>query len=155
MRYFLFILLVSAFPMSAMAQEDGTPVSAAETLPAEEQVSAEQLQLAKKMHDIWPIRSRIETAIDMVAQNAPPAKQAELKARMRRAIQFDQVEEESIRAMAATFTAQELQAMINFYGSDTGRSISAKTQDYEAVMRPVIVKMLDKAMLDLKTGMTP
>ena len=142
-------------PVSARAQEEGTPVSAAESLPAQEAVSSKQLELAKKMHVIWPIRSRIETAIDMVAQKAPPAKQAEMKARMRKAIQFDQVQEESIKAMAQSFTEEELQAMIDFYGSDIGRSVSAKTQDYQALMQPVIVKMLDKAMLDLKTGMTP
>jgi hypothetical protein len=57
--------------------------------------------------------------------------------------------------MAQTFTAEELQSMIDFYGSDMGRSISAKTPDYQELMQPIIVKMLDKAMLDLKTGMTP
>ena len=42
--------------------------------------------------------------------------------------------------------------MIEFYGSETGRSISAKTADYETALRPSIVQMIDKAMLDLKTG---
>ncbi len=43
--------------------------------------------------------------------------------------------------------------MIEFYGSDVGRSISAKTADYELALRPIMVKMMDKAMLDLKTGL--
>ena len=142
-------------PLPASAQEEGKPVSAAEALPATEQPTPAQLELAKKMHEIWPIRTRIETAINAVAQNAPLAKQAELKAALRKSIQFDQVQEESIRAMASTFSEDELKAMVEFYGSEAGRSISAKTQDYEMMMRPVLVKMMDKAMLDLKTGMTP
>ena len=127
-------------------------------LPAyaqEEVVSQRQLELAGKMHEIWPIRTRVEAAIDAVAQNFPPEKQAEMKAKMRKNIQFDQLEEESTKAMASIFTEEELQAMIDFYGSDTGRAISAKTSDYELALRPVIIKMMDKAMLDLRTGTAP
>lgn len=145
--------LVTAVP--AFAQE-GEPVAADKALPAaaaEEAVSPARVELAKQMHEIWPIRTRVESAINAVSQNFPPAKQAQMKAAIRKSIQFDQVEEESIRAMAATFSEPELKAMVEFYGSETGRAVSAKTQDYELAMRPVIVKMLDKAMLDLKTGM--
>jgi hypothetical protein len=67
----LSLLALSLFvPLPVKAQEEGKPVSAEKVLPAEEAVSAKQLELAKKMHEIWPIRSRIETAIDMVAQKA-------------------------------------------------------------------------------------
>ncbi len=121
----------------------------------EEAVSQKQLELAGKMHEIWPIRTRVESAIDAVSQNFPPEKQAEMKAKMRKNIQFDQLEEESTKAMASIFTEEELQAMIDFYGSDTGRAISAKTSDYELALRPVIIKMMDKAMLDLRTGTAP
>ncbi len=146
---FAIAMLMSA---PAWSQENaGTPIPQAEE--GEEAVSAAAMALAKEMHEIWPIRTRIESAIDSVAQNFPPEKQAEAKAIIRRNIQFDQVEEESIRAMASTFTEEELRAMVDFYGSETGRGISSKTQDYEAAMVPVITKMMDKAMLDLKTGM--
>lgn len=115
-------------------------------------VSQERLQLAQKMHEIWPVRTRIESAISHVAVNFPEEKQAEAKAAMRKSIQFDQVEEESIKAMARVFTEDELKAMIAFYGSETGRSVSAKTVDYEMALRPIMTKMMDKAMLDLRTG---
>lgn len=156
MTKFLPLLALSFLvTMPVLAQEEGVPESAERSLPAQEAVSESNLALAKKMHEIWPIRTRIESAIEAVAENFPPEKQAEVKAKMRKSIQYDQVEEESIRAMASTFTEDELKAMIDFYGSDVGRSISAKTQDYELALRPVMVKMMDKAMLDLKTGMTP
>lgn len=150
---FSLILAMSAYT-PADAQE-GQPVSADEALAGEQSIPEANLELAKQMHEIWPIRTRIETAIEAVAENFPQEKQAEVKAKIRKSIQYDQVEEESIKAMATTFSADELKAMIGFYGSDTGRSISAKTQDYEMAMRPVVVKMMDKAMLDLKTGLTP
>lgn len=148
------ILAVFAFsalmlvPVVAMAQEEGAPVV------FEGATSAEHLELARKMQDIWPIRTRIEAAIEAVSGNFPPEKQAEAKAIIRKSIKFDQLEEESVQALASTYTGDELRAMIDFYGSETGRAISIKTADYEAAIRPSLVKMMDKAMLDIKTGMS-
>ncbi len=139
MTRILVFLMAVLLSVPAMAQDD----------------SAERLKLAEQMHEIWPVRTRIEAAIASVAEQLPVDKQAQAKAKMRQSIQFDQVQEESIKAMADTFTAEELKAMIAFYGSETGRSISAKTSDYELALRPVMTKMMDKAMLDLKTGATP
>lgn len=134
-------------PVAVHAQEDGTPVAFEESLPAE------NLELAKQMQEIWPIRTRIESAIESVSKSFPPEKQAEVKATIRKSIQYDQLEEESIQALASTYSAEELRAMIEFYGSETGRAISVKTADYEEALRPSLVKMMDKAMLDLKTGL--
>ncbi len=120
---------------------------------AEPAVSAKRLELSEKMHEIWPIRTRMETAIDSVSEGFPVEKQPEIKAAMRKSVQFDQLEEASIKAMAETYNEEELTAMIEFYGSETGRSISAKTSNYEFALRPIMVKMIDKAMLDLRTGM--
>ncbi|PZO86157.1 MAG: hypothetical protein DI626_06770 [Micavibrio aeruginosavorus] len=123
--------------------------------PASAQDQGDQktrLELAQKMHEIWPVRTRIESALESVSESFPEERRAEVKAEMRKAIQFKEVEEESIRAMADTFTAAELQAMIDFYGSETGRSISAKTADYEGALRPVLMRMMDKAMMALRTG---
>lgn len=153
MKHFLLILPLVLFSMPAMAAEPLTPIeavkAAAEALSAEEK---ERLNLAIKMHEIWPIRTRMEAALESVAANFPEDKQTEIKAAMRKSIKFDQLEEESIKAMADVFTSEELKAMIDFYGSDTGRAISAKTGDYEMAMRPVMTRMIDAAMLDLKTG---
>lgn len=147
MKYiFLLYLAVCLLTSPVMAQGQSTP---------DAPVVAETLALAEKMHEVWPIRIRVESAIEAVSKNFPEERQAEVKAAMRKNIQFDLVEEESIKAMATTYTAEELQAMIDFYGSETGRSISAKTTDYEMALRPIFVKMMDKAMLDLKTGTKP
>ncbi len=142
MRYFLviFALVFVSFPV--FAQEDAAVVEPSKTT----------LELAQKMHDIWPIRTRMESALENVAQNFPPERRTEILAMMRKSIQYDQLEEESIKAMAEIFNEDELKAMIEFYGSDAGRSVSIKTGDYEAAIRPVLTKMMDKAMMDLKLG---
>lgn len=159
MKKFSLILALALFCSPAFAQEAAKP--SADTIAEDAriareagdvEVSAERLALAEQMHDVWPIRTRMERALDNVAEGFPPERQAEVKATMRRSIQFNQLEEESIKAMAEIFTAEELQAMIDFYGSETGRSISAKTSDYELALRPVITRMIDKAMADMRLG---
>src|SRR5690606_6253159 len=104
MRFFFLAFAFILFAAPVLAQDDV--------------VTPKQLELAGKMHEIWPIRLRIETALDNVADNYPEEKRAEIKAAMRKTIKFDQVEEASIRAMAETFTEEELEEMIRFYGSD-------------------------------------
>lgn len=155
--FFLLALFLS-FPVLAqegvgagsppVMKEDAPPVTSA-ALSADDK---ERLALAEKMHEIWPIRTRMENAIDAVSQQFPEERRAEVKSAMRKSIQYDQLEEESIKAMATIFSTEELKAMIDFYGSETGRAISAKTPDYEAALTPALTKMMDKAMLDLRTG---
>ena len=63
---FLLVLLAS-FPV--MAEE---PATGAESVPAKIEVPAETLELAKQMHEIWPIRTRVEYAIETVSEKFPP-----------------------------------------------------------------------------------
>jgi hypothetical protein len=140
------LLILSLLVVSAPAHAtDAPPLSADEKT---------RIELAGQMHEIWPIRSRVESAMNVISANFPEEKQTEVKAAMRKAIKFEQLEEESIKAMAEVFTTDELKAMIAFYGSDTGKAISAKTQDYEMILRPIMTRMIDAAMLDLRTGMS-
>ncbi len=142
MKKIIPLLLFVLIAIPAFAQEGQSEIA----------VTPKRLELAGKMHEIWPIRTRIESALDSAAQSFPVERQTEIKAAMRKSIKFDQVEEASKRAMAETFTEEELEAMITFYGSEAGRAVSAKTGDYEGALRPVLIEMLDKAMLDLRTG---
>lgn len=161
MRLFLLALLATILSVPAHAENgtaiEGTPVpaSGAVSMPPETPVTKAQLELAGQMHDIWPIRTRIESAYDSVAKQFPEERQPEVKALLRKSTDFDELEEASIKAMAQTFTEEELKTMIAFYGSDVGRSISAKTDDYEAAIRPTIDKMISKAMMDLRVGAGP
>lgn len=112
----------------------------------------ERLKLARDMHEIWPIRPKIEAALDKISEQIEIQERLRFKAGMRKAIQFEALEEASVDAMADIFSAKELEAMIAFYGSKEGRSVSHKTSDYERAIEPVMVKMIDKALLDIKLG---
>lgn len=163
--YSLFLVAVVSLMPLAHAQEDADAVlveMAAEEqveekkeikpLPDDEASYTERLALSHKMHEIWPIRPKIENALDVVSEQIQPDKRLEFKSGMRRAISFEALEEQSIEAMADIFTVEELRAMIDFYGSKEGRSVSHKTTDYEQALLPLMTKMIDKALLDSKLG---
>ncbi len=112
----------------------------------------ERLKLAREMHEIWPIRLKVEQAIEMISRRVMEGNRPAFKSKMRKVIEFDALEKASIDAMAEIYTAKELQAMVKFYGSEEGRSINIKNSDYEEALKPALSKMLDKGMLDTKLG---
>lgn len=140
MKHILIVFAVFLFSL---------PVQAEETQDLE---VARRLELARQMHELWPVRTRVEEALDILSEQIQPDKQLEFKAAMRKAIQFNELEAESVKAMADTFTTEELEAMVAFYGSKAGRSVSAKTKDYQLALQPIMTRMMDAALMDLKTG---
>ncbi len=121
-------------------------------LPEDDDNYEERLKLSREMHRIWPIRPKIENALEVISKQIEPTKRLEFKSGMRNALEYDALEEASIDAMADIFSAAELQAMIDFYGSKEGRSVSFKTTDYEQALIPIMTRMVDKALLDSKLG---
>lgn len=141
---FMVVMMIS---ISSFAQD--------EPQEKEDPTYEQRLELSEQMHDIWITRLRVEKALDKVALRLPESERAPFKAAMRRVINFDVLEQESIDAMAEIFTADELKAMVEFYGSSAGRSISTKMDAYEEIMSPVYTQMLDKALVDIKFGEAP
>ena len=160
----LFVILMFLPNAPAFAQEDADAVLAEQEVSSEESEKQapkplgqeddyeERLELSRKMHEIWPIRTKIEGALDIVSEQIAQQERLKFKSGMRKAIKFEALEEASVDAMADIFTADELRAMIDFYGSKEGRSVSHKTSDYERALQPVLTKMIDKALLDVKLG---
>lgn len=110
------------------------------------------LALSKQMHEIWPMRQKVEGALDNIAERLPEKDRAKFKGAMRHSIDFPALEAASIDAMADIFSEKELLKMIGFYGSKEGRSVSHKTGDYEEALQPLMIKMMDKAFLNAKMG---
>jgi hypothetical protein len=164
--------MIGVLSVPAIAQEDADDVLAEQDVVTEEVVDEEvvetkpikpvagnteenyeqRLELSRKMHEIWPTRPKVEAALENVAEQIDPINRAQFKAGMRRAIKFEALQEASIDAMADIFTVEELEAMIEFYGSKEGRSVSHKTEDYERAIGPIMTQMIDKSLLDVKLG---
>lgn len=158
----LLLLGMTLFVFSTSNAQENAPQNADDVLSetqVEETVETPQeekyqkrLELSKQMHEIWPTRAKIESAIDAVGEQVPEAERTKFKAAMRRAVKFQAIEEKSIETMAEIFTVKELEAMIEFYGSKEGRSVAFKTGDYESALQPLLIKMIDKALLDTRLG---
>ncbi len=141
MRYFYIVVLLMCFSAPVVAQQDEAP-----------KVDPDLLALSEKMHDIWPMRQKVESALDSIAARLPEGERTKFKGAMRRSIDFDALEAASIDAMADIFSEAELNKMIDFYGSKEGRAVSHKLKDYEAALQPLMVQMMDKALLNAKLG---
>jgi hypothetical protein len=153
----LTVLIIVSAPV--LAQEEKPSIKdkvmkkiEAVTSDEPEAESANTIELSKKMHDIWPMRQKVELALDSISMRLPEGERTKFKGAMRRSIDFDALEQASTDAMADIFTAAELQKMIDFYGSKEGRSVSHKLKDYEAALQPLMVQMMDKALLNAKMG---
>ncbi|MEM9469655.1 MAG: hypothetical protein AAF988_05790 [Pseudomonadota bacterium] len=156
-RFYLIFLFSFVLGQPALAQGEATQTEQKTSIEAADNSIAgtdfdKRLELSKQMHEVWPIRPKIEQALDSIAAQINPQNRLRFKSAMRKAINFQSVETASVEAMADIFSEAELEAMIAFYGSKEGRSVSFKTDDYERALQPLLTKMLDKALLDTKLG---
>lgn len=129
--------------------EKSKPIAA---LPDDDFAYEERLELSREMHKIWPMRLKIENALDIVSGQIDEEKRAAFKSSLRKSIKFDALEQASIDAMADIFSVAELNRMIEFYGSKEGRSVSEKITDYEQALQPLMSQMMDKALMDARLG---
>ena len=72
-----------------------------------------------------------------IAKKLPQDKRAGIIAKMKQNVRVDVVERIAIDSMVKTFTAEELNALADFYGSKTGRSATQKFGIY--MMGPIIL----------------
>lgn len=114
-----------------------------------------RLNLAKMMHEVKPAREQVDAAIRNVAKNLPADQQQEFISRMTNAFDYKKLEELSIHSMAEVFTEDELQKMVEYYGSPEAHSIEEKMPVYQSVMQPEVTKMIDAAMMQARTGGPP
>ncbi len=112
----------------------------------------ERLELAKKMHDLRPVRDQVENAIAQFSQTRPPAERETFKVAMMNVFNVKALEKISIDAYVDTFTVEELRAMVEYYSKPEAASASDKLGNYSAIVYPEIVRMLDKAAMRVRTG---
>lgn len=159
MRYLLTLLAVlivsPAYAQDEAAGSGETQVEAEQETAADDPTYERRLELARQMHEIWPTRLKVEKALNHAASKMPVQNRAAFKSGMRQAIKYKLLEEDSIDAMVKVFTVEELEAMVEFHGSEIGRAVNSKIDLYQAEIAPSFTRMMDKALMDVKTGSTP
>lgn len=108
--------------------------------------------LAKKMAEIQPASQQVDQAIKTLAQQVPPNDRAAFIQRISGAIDNKKLEQVSIDAMARTFTAAELQRMVDYFSTPEARSIAEKMPIYQQLVQPEIYRMMDAAVMKERTG---
>lgn len=126
-------------------------------LPAHAQAGAEgtlnrRIDLARQMHEIKPLAVEIEDSVRQLSLRYPEDVRVLFVSRMMQTFDRETMTEISVKAMAETFTVAELEKMVDFYGSPEGRSIAGKTPVYESLVQPEILKRIDKALMEIRTG---
>lgn len=111
-----------------------------------------RLELARKMHEYRPVRAQLDAAIEAAAAALPASGQEAYKMAIRGALNYKTIEAKSIAAMADIYTQEELEAMVAYYAKPEARSAEEKYGVYAARMEAEIIKMLDKAMMRIRTG---
>lgn len=146
------MMFIMPFPAQAQAQTPAPSRGAQDELRKDGATYEKRLALAGQMHEIRPARMQVEEAVESAAARLPPLDRESFRNEILGAFDFDRLEELSIKAMAEIFTTGELEAMVAYYGSAEAQSVSEKMPVYEDMMQPEIMKMLDKALIRLRTG---
>jgi hypothetical protein len=135
----LFALCAAVFSTVAFAQNGET-------------ITPERMALARELQKFRPAKLQTEAAIDRFLRAAPPSQQDILRTKLNAVINYKALDIASVDAYAEIYTEEELRAMIAYYGSAAGKSASEKSGQYAARIYPQIIQMLDKALMDMKTG---
>lgn len=105
-------------------------VSAQDTL-------ADRRVAAARLMSVVPMSQMLEDSFAVIAKKFPQDKRAGIIAKMKQNVRVDVVERIATDSMVKTFTAEELNALADFYGSKPGRSATQKFGIY--MMGPVIL----------------
>lgn len=126
--------------------------TAAEQTKEEDVSYEERMALAKKMHELRPVREQVEEAINQYANTRPVEERESFKSAMRNVFNIKALEKISLDAYVETFTVEELRAMVEYYSKPEAKSASEKINNYAAILYPELMRMLDRAAIRVRTG---
>ncbi|MBI4724207.1 MAG: DUF2059 domain-containing protein [Rhodomicrobium sp.] len=116
------------------------PASALEDSPRNRE------QEANRYLQAVPPESMMAGIPKRLAATLPPAQQEKFIRMMTKNLDMARVTAAMRAAMMKTFTADELRALADFYGSPAGKSAMAKMKTYMAEVMPAAMKELEAAL---------
>lgn len=130
MKKILFLIIAFFIASNAFAMED--------SVKNREKEAERYLQVA-------PPKAMFDDVAEKVALNLPPEKRSEFKQLLKKHLDIDALIQSMKRAMVNNFTADELSALADFYGSKVGKSAMTKFGAYMADVMPDIQAEMIKA----------
>lgn len=138
LRFSLFLLFaVPSLPALAQ-QEAGDP--------------ALRQKLAERMQEIQPVADQVALIVDELAAREPESARVAFKEKMMAAIDTAALSKSAAAAMAETFTAAELQRMIDYFSSPEAKAIDEKMPVFHGLLQPAVAKAVDRALMTVRTG---
>ena len=107
---------------------------------------ADRQAAAARYMGIVPMTTLLEDSYAELAKQLPQDKRAGFIAQMKQAIRVDNLERIALDSMVKPFTAGELNALADFYGSELGRSAVQKFGIYIGQVMPEIQAEVQRAV---------
>jgi hypothetical protein len=111
-----------------------------------------RMELAKTMHGINPLTPQIDGEVRRASLTVPLKDREPFIAAMTTVINHKAIEEISIRAMAEIYSVAELEAMVDYYGKPEAKSATAKIGDWARMVQPQLSRIIDRAIMRVRTG---
>ena len=128
------ILALALCPLPALAQ-DGV---------------AERKAAAERYMAVLPMSRVFEDMYTAMAKQLPSDQQSAFILQMKEAVRADVIEGIAREAMLKIFTAEELNALADFYGSKNGYSVMRKFGSYMAIVMPALGEELNRALQQIQ-----
>lgn len=146
-KVILFLAMMLPVSTGAFAQEQQAAAPS-----ADEAALQRRLELATEIQELRPAKERIESAIERYTARIEPAKREVYRSALRNVFNYKALEKISIDAYADIYTEDELKAMLEYYRKPESKTAAEKTGQYADRVYPEIIRMLDRAMMRVKTG---
>jgi len=116
------------------------------TLWALEDTPANRDQQADRYLAAMPVKEMMDDMVKQMSKFIPEAQRQKMQDVITKHLDTAAVEKAIKEAMIKNFTADELKALADFYGSPVGKSAMKKMGAYMADVMPAIQKEMGKAM---------
>lgn len=138
-----------AAPMESDVEKS---LAAAKAENDDKDVLAKKIELARQMHHIRPTRTQVDSAVMSAAMTLPTSERQNFIITMKSMLNYNAIERISIDAMVDTYTLVELELMVEYFSKPEAVSASAKVQNWARKVNPDIVRMIDEAIMRIRTG---
>lgn len=118
----------------------------------DKKILAKKIALAKQMHKIRPTRDQVDSAVSRASLSVPAQSRLSFVNAMSSMLNYNAIERISVDAMIETYTLAELEAMVEYFSKPEAISASNKMRNWAVIVQPEIIRMIDKAMMRIKTG---
>jgi hypothetical protein len=133
----LFVLLMlQGFSISCLAQD----------------TADKRAQAADRYLHVVPMQKMLDDMFSEMSKQMPPEQRDEIVAKLRAGIRVDMLERIAKDAMIKVFTAEELNALADFYASPNGASAMKKFGAYMSLIMPALQSELQQASLKLQSA---